>query len=384
MAHLPFSLSCVFLIVSLLMNGAGCGGTDEGPDPAGSAEVLAPCPTIEWLEAAPEEIGMDRARLEELQEFFEKYAPTSLLVIRKGYLVWEKYYLDCTRDTVFETFSVTKSFTSAAAGIAVSEGLFALDRPAADFIASWRAPDPRSVVKIRDLLTMTSGLEWSYREYFHIFFSLPLGPFPEDLVAYALARPLRRAPGTRWTYNESALMVMSRIFAAATGIELREYARNRLFEPIGMHSVDWLADAFGQTYTFLGLQATSRDLARFGYLFLRRGRWEGRQVIPESWVDTTTRPYRTDLNPAYGYLWWANGYAEKWKPMEGQPTHLPLIGGHYFSDVAPADTYAALGFLGQLIVVIPELDLVLVRTGISESYDYRELFPLICRTVASE
>jgi len=377
--NLSHRRNVLFMALCLLLNLSGC-STDEGTVQGEGG--FAPYPTVDWAEASPEDVGMDRSRLQELQEYFEHYVPDSLLVARKGYIVLEKYYGGHSKETVFETFSVTKSFTSAVAGIAIAEGLFGVDQPAADFITSWKSPDPRSTIRIRDLLTMTSGLRWSFSEYVHIGLSLPIGPLTEDLLKHSLDLPLDHTPGSQWTYNNCATMALCHVFSSTSGMGLMEYARDRLFEPIGMHSATWLADGTGHTYTFMGLRATVRDLTRFGYLFLRGGLWEGRQIIPQDWVGVTTQPY-SDLNPAYGYLWWVNGYADAWGPMEGQLTlHIPKT-GYFFGDVAPPDSYAALGAFGQMIAVIPELDLVMVRNGGSELYDFKQVFTLLYKTVAN-
>jgi CubicO group peptidase (beta-lactamase class C family) len=205
----------------------------------------------------------------------------------------------------------------------------------------------------------------------------------EDLLKYSLNLPLDHAPGTQWTYNNCALMVLDPIFSSTTGMDLRDFARERLFEPIGMHSVAWLTDGNGDPYAFIGIHATARDMARFGYLFLRDGLWEEREILPRDWVTLTTKPY-SDLNPAYGYLWWVNGYAKDWKPMEGVPTSPFPRTGYWFGDVAPPDSYAAMGAFGQMIAVIPELELVMVRTGKSELYDPQKVFTLLYETVTPE
>ena len=109
--------------------------------------------------------------------------------------------------------------------------------------------------------------------------------------------------------------------------------------------------------------------------------WEDRQIVPKDWVLLTTKPYNPDLNPAYGYLWWVNGYSDNWRPMEGQiNTGLPKV-GYFFGYGVPPDSYAAEGAFGQMIAVIPELDLVMVRNGGSEDYTERDIFPLLCDTV---
>ena len=354
---------------------SGCGSEDAGKDTAGNEYVY---PAEDWQEAVPEDLGMDSARLQELQRFFSPHLSFSLLVVRRGYLVWGKYYGPLPRETLFEVHSLTKSVTSALAGIAMENGLFGLDQPTADFVDAWAPPDPRSEITIRQILTMTSGLHRSRAEYIPIILSR-LGLGEGDILKLAHDLRLEHEPGSHWAYNNTAAMALSQVFSRSTGMELRDYAREKLFEPIGMRSVEWLTDRKGHTLTFMGIFATARDLARFGYLFLREGQWGDRQVVPADWVDLTTRVY--SLHPAYGYFWWANGYQETWKPQDGESDfHRPKGSGYYFGEAYP-ELFSALGSLGQMVLVIPELELVMVRTGLSNYFDYATAVGLLCRSV---
>ena len=362
------------LLFALLF--AACGEKDNSAD---IEPRTAPFPTVSWAEASPQELGMDTSRLMDLERFFSFQLTTSLLVVRKGFLVWERYGGTTERDTQIEVHSVAKSITSAAIGIGASEGFFEPTQSAATFIDPWKPPDPRGAITIDHLLTMTSGLGWSLNEYIYIYLSR-LGFIEDDLLARGIEQPLEHEPGTHWCYNNLASMVLGRIISASTGMELRDFAQEKLFAPIGMDSVTWLTDAHGHTLSFMGLYATARDLARFGYLYLNRGTWDGVEIVPADWVDTTTRTH-SDLNPAYGRHWWVNGYAESWDHMDGQPDfHLPEC-GYYFGDIASPGTYAALGAQGQMIVIVADLDLVMVRTGSSEFFDFAEAVTRLCRCV---
>jgi CubicO group peptidase (beta-lactamase class C family) len=352
----------------------GCGG-DPFPSDHGGAWVY---PGEDWAEAAPEDAGLDPARLEELERFFDPLLSSSFLVLRRGFVVWEKYWGSVTRETPLDGWSVSKSITSAAAGIAMEEGFFDLRQPAADFVEEWAWPDPRSAITLEHLFTMTSGLQWSWLEYVPIGLALfHLGE--GDLLQAGTNLPLAYTPGTHWSYNNLACMVLSGVLSRATGVEFKEFARGRIAEPIGMRSFDWMTDPRDHTLTFMGISATARDLARFGYLFLRQGRWEDQQIVPSEWVTLSTRS-SSPLNPAYGHLWWINGTSDSWT-IEGMPPYRVPMNGRFFGESAPADTFAASGTFGQLIVVIPEYELVMVHTGASDFYDYRDAVNLLCDSV---
>jgi len=256
---------------------------------------------------------------------------------------------------------MAKSITSALVGIAIAEGkIKSADQSAADFIPEWRGTDKEQIT-LRDLLSMRSGLLWDedYEKPSDVITMVT----SDDDVGYAVSRPLYRPPGSDWYYSSGDTEIVSRILKAATGMEAREYAEQKLFGPIGMKGVDWAVDKAGQTMTYCCAHTTARNFARFGYLFLRNGRWGNTQVVPEQWVRESTQPWQWQIpawagvsgnsddgsqpsggRPGYGYYWWLLNFPD-----------------------APEDMYMAMGIQTKRIYVIPSLDLVAVRLGEGDS-----------------
>ena len=210
----------------------------------------------------------------------------------------------------------------------------------ATYLPSWKGTD-KAGITIRNVLQMSSGLAWN-EEYD------PSSAGASDVVqmglsadelAYPVARPVAAPPGTRWLYSSGDAMLISEAIAKATGMSAAEYAKRKLFDPIGMEKADWWQDAAGHTLGYCCLDATARAYARFGLLYLHQGRWGSEQVVPASWVkDSVTNA--PGEHPDYGYMWWLGDV-----------------------DGVPKDLFDADGHDGQYIWVIPSLDLVVVRTG---------------------
>jgi CubicO group peptidase (beta-lactamase class C family) len=167
-----------------------------------------------------------------------------------------------------------------------------------------------------------------------------------DHLAYAASRPAEVPPGTRFSYSSGDTMLLAGVLEVVTGRIAGEYAQEKLFDPIGMGPVEWWRDASGSTVTYCCLDTPTREFARFGLLYLRGGNWDGRQVVPASWVEESTSPNRA--YEGYGFQWWLTGR-----------TNPDL----------PAEVFSARGHDGQYIYVVPSLDLVVVRNGHYDKYD---------------
>jgi len=286
--------------------------------------------------------------LERLTRYVPSQLPltSSLLVVRHGYLVYERYFLGPPQ-SLRHVWSVTKSVLSVLTGLALAEGrLASLEQPMLDFFPEYdpAALDPAARrITLRHLLTMSDGIARDGLDFV--------------LEQGQLAGPLRHEPGTSFYYNSLSPQVLSIIIGRATGASARQYARERLFAPLGIREVAW-AEAQGQSLGAFGLKMTSRDLAKIGWLFLNGGRWEGRQLLPAEWVRESTRaqvraPRSEEFRALtgrffldrYGYYWWV------------RPDHDP-----------PA--YLAQGFGGQFLYIVPGLDLLVVIT--TEDRDRRE------------
>lgn len=357
-------------VVALVLVAAACSGaTDDPPeqDAARSSTTAAPpaeeavvYPGEEWATADPAEMGLDPAALDAVAADAEALDSTCLLVARRGRVVGEWYWGDGAATEPREVFSVTKSFTSTLVGMAEADGDLAIEDPAADYIDEWVGTDSEAVT-IRNLLSNDSGREWS--------FGLDYGELPgaPDRTQFGIDLAQQYPPGQAWSYNNAAIQTLDRVISVATGEVTADYAEERLFTPLGMdHTTMTPANADGSaTNAFFGLTSTCADLARFGHLFLRRGTWDGEEIVPAAWVEEATGAPSQDHNAAYGYLWWLNREG----PVLGAtqavtPTDRPdgAVDGRLVPG-APEDLYAAQGLGGQVVLVDPGSETVVVRLG---------------------
>jgi CubicO group peptidase (beta-lactamase class C family) len=321
---------------------AGCASS---PTPAAPTQlpVLAPAavdywPTAGWRTSTPAEQGMDAQKLADMLDKIQQDQLNldSLLVIRNGYLVLEKYFGSFQQDTRHELYSCTKSFISTLVGIALDQGLIAgTEQPILGFFPgkAFANPDPqKETMTLEDLLTMRSGLDWEEGDptYRAMYVS-------QDWVKYVLDEPMAQPPGTQFLYCSGCTHVLSAIVQKATGMNTLDFAKRNLFEPLGITNLRWDTDSTGIPIGGWGLQITPRDMAKLGYLYLYGGEWDGQQIVSTAWVENaTTRHTATDGTMGYGYQWWI------YPSLEG---------------------YTALGRYGQTIFVIPWADLVIVTTA---------------------
>ncbi len=270
----------------------------------------------------------------------------SIVVAQGGRIVYERYHPLDGPDTVFDSYSVAKSFTSALIGLLVSDGRLALDEPAP--VPEWQDPtDPRHAITVRDLLQMSSGLQWDEDGESDI-----LGMFESpDAASYVASKPLESPPGTRWEYSTGTTVLLVGIAAAELGgcEATTEYLNERLLDPIGIATDQLSNDAAGCWVGGFGADMTATDFARFGLLYLRGGEWDGEQILPTSWIDESRFPAAT--KPTYGLQWWL-------EPDRG--------------------LFRARGVFGQEIVVVPDRDLVIV----TNSYAGGDPFTLIDAVLA--
>ena len=309
-------------------------------------------PDPDWQLGVPEDHGLSSAGLEALAAVAEGFDSNCMVVVHDGVLVGEWYWngYDAQTDQS-NVFSVTKSVTSALVGIAEHQDLLGLNDSAADYIEEW-AGGESDVVTIRNLISNDSGREWSFTGDYLTMTSAA------DQTQFAIDLGQTQPPGAWWEYNNSAIQTLERVLEAATGEDLEAFAQANLFVPIGM-TVTMGRDQAGNPQTYQGLSASCRDLARFGLLYLRQGEWAGGQsIVPSAWVAASTIP-STSLNSAYGFMWWLNVDGHWVLPS----TPLREEGdGKLFPD-APEPMYAAVGALGQVVVVDPTSGYVFVRLG---------------------
>jgi len=222
-------------------------------------------------------------------------------------------------------------------GILVADGDLDVFAPAA--VPEWSAPsDPRHAITTDDLVHMRSCLEWNeeYEGQSDVITML-FGDGRADRAHFAADRPLVCEPGSEWYYSTGTMMILARLVADRVGYgdEGTAWAQERLFGPIGITSVEHDLDGAGVMSGGSAINMTAEDFARFGYLYLRGGEWDGTRILPEQWVDYARLPFPDAL--AYGAGWWLAG-----------------------SEDANPGAFQANGFAGQSITVVPELDLVVV------------------------
>jgi CubicO group peptidase (beta-lactamase class C family) len=298
-------------------------------------------PTESWRTAAPEEVGIDSEMLAEVSRINhdEELGIDSVLVIKDGYLVMDEYFEPFTMGERHKIYSCTKSVISTLIGIAIEEGYIeGVNQTVLGFFPD-RTSKNMSVWKeemtLEDLLTMTAGFDakdsWLYE-----WVGLTKMRESSDALQYVLDLRVIEEPGTRFEYTNGVSHLLSCIINETTGMSTLEYAIDSLFTPLGFDEVEWTNDSLGRNWGYSNLFLTPHDMAKFGYLFLNNGTWEGEPIVPESWVHDATRKHVDASSwPGYGYQWWTDDW------------------GHYL----------ALGYRGQLIYVVPVDQLVVVFTG---------------------
>lgn len=288
-----------------------------------------------------------------------------VVVVHRGRIIHERYARGYARHNRHLAWSVTKSVTGALVGAAVLRGDLALSDSICDYYPS--DDDALCAMTVDHLLSWGSGLDWnegyeSEEYYLSSVIAMLYGVGSADMAAFVAGQGLVEPPGTLYRYSTGDSVLLAAVLAGAVDPALADsFPWDFVFDPIGMQSAMFERDRAG---TFVGgsyFYATPRDMARFGYLFLRDGCWRGERVLPEGWVAETTSPNPTflagrshewarDHEAVPGRHWWLN-------------VPVPELAHESRWPSAPPDTFAALGHWGQSIFVIPSADLVLVRTA---------------------
>ncbi|MCP4135707.1 MAG: serine hydrolase [bacterium] len=299
-------------------------------------------PTREWRAADP---GMDRDKLLDLDRALQSQYKSinGIVVVRKGYIVFEKYARGFGPDDTHSVASVTKSFISALIGIAIDAGYIkSADQKVLDFFPEY-APNADDIQKrsltIKHLLTMTAPFSWKSNPR-----SEPLNRLrrQKDWVQFILSLLGQNGQPGKFQYNSLGAHLLSAIISRATGMCAREFANERLFRPPGMREIPdhemksftqddvfgkevtgWIKDPQGITTGGWGMTISPRDMARFGFLYLNRGIWEERKIISETWVHESTAPNSN----GYGYLWWLRGDGSAFSADGAGGNHIFCIPG---------------------------------------------------------
>ncbi len=287
---------------------------------------------------------------EKIDQYIGETYPTllSLLVVHHKALVFERYYHQGRADEAINVKSVTKSVISALVGIALKQGYLAsLDQCVGDFFPQYIPAngDPRKqAITLKQLLTLRSGLSWQEdTENLQRLFA------SDNWVQHGLGLPLLHPPGEVFAYSTLDAHLLSAILSQATGGNLLAFAQENLFGPMGCILPRWTCDPQGHPLGGSDLYLTPREMAKFGSLYIQQGHWDTMPIIPVEYVNASVRTQvssgisvgadpGTVISDTYGYLWW-------------------------ISSIGPYASFFALGYGGQTIYVIPDLDIVLVTTA---------------------
>ncbi|MCK5467424.1 MAG: serine hydrolase [Cyclobacteriaceae bacterium] len=308
-------------------------------------------PTDGWELASLEDHNINPFKMDLADQFAENDPlARALLVIKDGYIVFEDYYGDGGEDQSTNLWSVTKSFSSALIGMLLDQQtISSTDQLMSELMPSY--PEFNDIT-LHHVLTHTTGLSWAE--------SGPLWVdwiFSDDWVASALAREQNNEPGKKFYYSSGNSHFLTSLVYFSTNESPGKIAKERLFNPLGIHfdtlalpiiyntwedyltplSQTWRQDTKGIETASFGLYLTARDMAKFGFLYLNRGKWDNQTILSEDWVRTSTKDHITNIygRYSYGYQW-----------------YITMVGGR------PA--FLASGFGGQIIGIVPSLDLVVV------------------------
>jgi len=312
----------------------------------------------DWPLSAPEAQGLDKKSIDAAyMRAAELGFVDGLLIIRNGHLVGEAYYNGYGRDVPHQLWSVTKSFLSALVGIALDKGLIDdIDAKVMDYFPEYvfAGMDPRFYdITVRDLLAMRMGIDREQNNLIPVLNT-------DNWIRETFRLPLLYDPGTKFSYNSLQSLLLSAIITRTSGMTARQFAEQYLTGPMGIEIQSWGSDPQGNTIGGYDLYMTPRDMAVLGYLYINDGVIDGRQIIPQDWIDLSW--HKTNLNDGswgvlteynYGYHWW-------------------------IGKMKSYDLFIAWGMGGQFIICAPAQDLIVVVTSNPDiSWDNDQEYPVL-------
>ena len=330
-------------LCAVLLGAAGCGGDATAPSTPLPEEPIDL--SAEWAVSSPDREQIDAGRLDAaLSDGAAIPGLRSITIIRHGHLVAERYFSGARPDSLYALRSVTKSVISLLVGIAIQRGVIrGTDQPLSElFRPPLPALDPaHGAITVGNLLTMTGGFQWDEAANVAEYNNWALAP---DQVEYVLARPIVSPPGSTFNYNSAAVHLLSAVLEVNAG-GTAAFADTYLLGPLGIRMRDWELDNRGIPNGGAGLYLRPRDIAKLGQLVLQGGRSRDAVVVPSAWIDQATRRQGGIYGQlgalgavGYGDLWWLGG-----------------VGGN--------DVVLGWGYGGQLVYIVPGLDLVVVTTA---------------------
>ncbi len=299
-------------------------------------------PNPDWETTTPAAAGLSESILDSTGAVLSRPGSNAVayLVIRSGKIAWEQYFEGTQGADRHPLFSITKSVLSSLFGIALQEKLLrSVDQPVADFFPEFPLDSANlfSLLTVRHLLTMTSGLVWPRIGWGREPMVERMRKSP-DWAHFILSVPVRRQEIGTFHYCSAASHLLSAILTRVTGLSACDYARSRLFGPLGIQNIvtgsDWESDPTANSLGGWGLHLSARELARFGWLYARNGCWQNQVVVPAGWIEESTRR-ANGTHTVYGYQWWL-------REMHGQRI------------------FAGLGVGGQFLFCVPDQELVVV------------------------
>jgi CubicO group peptidase (beta-lactamase class C family) len=321
-----------------------------------------------WSTDHLEGVGIEETYLNQLMqdlEVLDGHRLHSLLIVKDGKLVFEEYFpgvkfnlaqftgeIGFDRDDTHNLCSVTKSFTSAILGIVIDQGhIQSVQEKVIDFFPEYSHlifSREKANLTLEQLLTMTSGIDWDDEttSYFEASNDMYQMFTSTDPIEYILSHKITKTPGTVFEYSNCNTNLLGEIVRSATGFRIDEFANIHLFSKLGIDDLEWQMLPDDTVFTSGDLRLRPRDMAKFGYLFLNNGEWNGHQVISKEWVERSTAKH-VDLSgqvpwaDGYGYQWWI------WDDIRGLDYHA----------------YFASGWGGQSIIILPEINTIVVSTA---------------------
>ena len=294
-------------------------------------------PKQEWESKTPDTVGIEGEKVEYLFDLaFQDQATQSAVLIKNGYIIKERYSESYDQESYGTSWSMAKSFYAALIGISIDRGeINSLDDKVSDYVDYYN--DERSEITIRQILNMTSGLDFPKNEHESMFFR-------NDQIAYVKDVGVEKLPEQVFEYNNVNSMIVGEILKNATGISAEILLEDRIFKPIGIDKFTLWKDGSGNPMTYCCIDMSARDYSRFGLLFSRKGKWHNEQIISENYVNETFTPYWgqtpnwwTDENRGYSLHWWISKYDDD------------------------AKIFNASGKFGQYIFVDHENDIIFTR-----------------------
>lgn len=316
-------------------------------------------PTKSWKEEIPENHNIKAETIKDLNNRIEQDFThlKSILIVKSGSIIYERYLKGCSQDTLNETACMSKSFLSAVIGIALKEKL--IESVQTNVVDIFSSDIPENIdenfnkITLEHLLTKTSGIKWPGPNY----------KFPEEEQFNDIRLPfslkVNDDPGKVFEYKPDPQILIYAI-EKLSGIDFVSYADKNLFSPLGIEDYSWNTNFHKEGF----LSMKTRDIAKLGYLYLNNGLWENEQIISSEYIQESTEEHVQGIFPEsspYGYLWWIH-------------------------DLANHKAFHAGGFGGQLLYVIPDLQLIFVITSTMDKSHQENKFLVeeFIRTITSE